>query len=261
MLLAITWAPLNSMVALALMASSVASTSTLPPLRTIPSLPSMPSAPAVEVLTVTLPLLMMILPFEAMPLVEATYLCLPANPPNPPKSLSLVLSFSSERIAPKLGNPPPGNPPPKLGNPPPGKSPPKSGIGKPPRLVLSFPKGGNPPPKSGIWLKSGISPPKPGNPPKPKGFSPRLSPEVVTLSVRSSIVMSFLVLIPRQPSPVAMMLSVPLPDNSNLSFAQMTAALWFAVSLQAVIVSVFSVPLTASTSTFFLFRRSRGAPS
>ena len=122
-------------------------------------------------------------------------------------------------------------PPPKLGIPP----------GKPPNIVLSLPN----PPKS----------------PKPKGFSPRLSPEVVTLSVRSSIVMSFLVLIPLQPSPVAMMLSVPLPESNSLSLAQITAALWLTVSLQAVMESVFSVPLAATTSTFFLFFRSSGAPS
>ena len=124
--------------------------------------------------------------------------------------------------------------------------------------MLSFPNGGN-------WLKSGISPsPNPGNPPKPpkpKGFSPRLSPEVVTLSVSSSIAMSFFVLMPRQPSPVAMTLSSPLPLNSSLPFAQIVAALWFAVSLQAVMVSAFFVPLAATTSTFFLFLRSSGAPS
>ena len=119
---------------------------------------------------------------------------------------------------------------------PPGKPP-----GKPPSLMLSLPKG--------------------GNPPKPKGFSPRLSPEVVTLRVSSSMVMSFLVLMPRQPSPVATMLRVPLPENSSLSLDQMTAALWLAVSLQAVMVSVFTVPLAATTSTFFLFFRSNGAPS
>ena len=35
----------------------------------------------------------------------------------------------------------------------------------------------------------------------------------------------FVVLMPRQPSPVAMILSVPLPESNSLSFAQMVAAL------------------------------------
>ena len=120
--------------------------------------------------------------------------------------------------------------------------------------------GGKPPPKSGNppSPKSGMSPP---NLPNLKGFLPRWLPDVVTLRVRSSIVILSLHLMPRHPSPVATMLRVPLPERRILSFAQMTADLLLAVSLQAVRVSVFSVPLAASISTFFLFFSQRGAPS
>ena len=168
----------------------------------------------------------------------------------------------------------PSSPAPKPPKPPMGgKPPPKSGMGKlpignPPWRVLSAgapnppkpPMGGKPPPKSGKppSPKSGMSPP---NPPNLKGFSPRWLPDVVTLRVRSSIVILSLHLMPRHPSPVATMLRVPLPERRILSFAQMTADLLLAVSLQAVRVSVFSVPLAASISTFFLFFSQRGAPS
>ena len=66
---------------------------------------------------------------------------------------------------------------------------------------------------------------------------------------------------PLQPSPFARTLRVPVPENFTLSFAQMTAALWLAVSLQAVTVSVLFVPFVAVISTFFLFFSHRGAPS
>ena len=72
--------------------------------------------------------------------------------------------------------------------------------------------------------------------------------EATSLPVASSMVMSSFDLMPRHPSPVAMTLRVPFPESRILSFAQMVAALLLAVSLQAAMQSVFSVPLATATS-------------